>query len=87
MSIDILLENTNVIKPSTEFMNNTVYNDPSIYNSSNNNRLLFWEEQAHKVHWFKPWTNTLDWQKPYAKWFVGGKLNASYNCFWMYGFV
>ena len=80
MSIDILLENTNVIKPSTEFMNNSEYNDPSIYNSSSNNRLLFWEEQAHKLHWFKPWTKTLDWQKPYAKWFVGGKLNASYNC-------
>ncbi len=40
----------------------------------------FWAEQAKMLHWFKPWTKVLDWQPPFAKWFVGGTTNASYNC-------
>jgi acetyl-CoA synthetase len=35
--------------------------------------------QAKKLSWFKPWTKTLEWNLPFAKWFVGGKINASYN--------
>ncbi len=40
----------------------------------------FWAEQAETLHWFKPWDKVLDWNEPHAKWFVGGKINASYNC-------
>ena len=40
----------------------------------------FWAEAARELHWFAPWTRVLDWQLPHAKWFVGGKLNLSYNC-------
>ncbi|MFC1915707.1 acetate--CoA ligase [Chloroflexota bacterium] len=40
----------------------------------------FWAEQAHHLDWFKPWDKVLEWKPPFAKWFVGGKLNASYNC-------
>ena len=40
----------------------------------------FWSEAAKELHWFTPWTKTLDWQLPIAKWFVGGKINLSYNC-------
>ena len=32
------------------------------------------------VSWFTPWKKVLDWKPPYARWFVGGKLNVSYNC-------
>ena len=39
----------------------------------------FWDEQAKKLSWFKPWTKTLDWNSPFAKWFIDGKINASYN--------
>tara|TARA_B100000678_G_scaffold236568_1_gene206191 strand:+ start:498 stop:2420 length:1923 start_codon:yes stop_codon:yes gene_type:complete len=39
----------------------------------------FWNEQAKKLSWFKPWIKTLEWNSPFAKWFVGGKINASYN--------
>jgi acetyl-CoA synthetase len=39
----------------------------------------FWEEQASKLHWYKKWSKPLDWNPPFAKWFVGGKINASYN--------
>ena len=40
----------------------------------------FWAEQAESLHWFKRWDKVLDWNEPHAQWFVGGKLNASYNC-------
>src|SRR5260370_38450664 len=41
----------------------------------------FWGELAKKeLHWFEKWSQTLDWKVPFAKWFVGGKINASYNC-------
>jgi acetyl-CoA synthetase len=40
----------------------------------------FWEDQARTLAWIAPWTRVLDWKPPHAKWFVGGKLNASSNC-------
>jgi len=41
----------------------------------------FWAEQARTLHWFKPWTQVLDWTNPpFAKWFVGATTNVSYNC-------
>jgi acetyl-CoA synthetase len=41
----------------------------------------FWAELAsQELHWFKPWDTVLDWQPPFAQWFVGGKINISYNC-------
>ncbi len=44
-------------------------------------RLAFWERAAERLTWDEPWTQVLDWSKaPFAKWFIGGKLNASVNC-------
>ncbi len=40
----------------------------------------FWGEQARLLDWFEPPKKTLEWKLPHAKWFVGGKLNVSYNC-------
>ena len=40
----------------------------------------FWAECARNLHWFKPFGKTLEWNFPHAKWFVGGTINASYNC-------
>ncbi|MGD0734774.1 MAG: acetate--CoA ligase [Terracidiphilus sp.] len=40
----------------------------------------FWAGVANDLHWFKPWDKVLEWNEPWAKWFVGGKLNLSYNC-------
>ena len=39
----------------------------------------FWNKQAKEIHWFKSWDKTLDWQPPFARWFVGGTINAAYN--------
>jgi acetyl-CoA synthetase len=40
----------------------------------------FWAEQAKNLLWYREWNNILDWNRPFAKWFVGGTLNASVNC-------
>jgi acetyl-CoA synthetase len=51
------------------------------YDEANNDRLAFWEEQARRLHWEREWDTTLDWTNaPFAKWFVGGRINAAYNC-------
>ncbi len=41
--------------------------------------ITFWADQAKNLHWFEEWERTLEWHAPFARWFVGGKLNASYN--------
>jgi acetyl-CoA synthetase len=51
------------------------------YDTAATDRLAFWETQARRLHWSQPWTEVLDWtDPPFAKWFVGGKLNVAYNC-------
>jgi acetyl-CoA synthetase len=40
----------------------------------------FWAKIASDLHWFQPWTKVLDWQPPFAKWFVGATTNITYNC-------
>ena len=41
--------------------------------------ISFWDSQAKKLSWFQSWVKTIDWNPPFARWFVGGKINASYN--------
>ncbi|GAA3090797.1 acetate--CoA ligase [Pseudonocardia yunnanensis] len=43
-------------------------------------REAFWAEQADRLHWHQKWDRVLEWDAPFAKWFVGGKLNVAYNC-------
>src|ERR1043166_6121144 len=40
----------------------------------------FWGRLAAELHWFKPFSKVLQWNEPFAQWFVGGQTNASYNC-------
>ena len=51
-----------------------------VYEEASRDRLGFWAEQARLLHWDCPWDQVLDWQPPFAKWFVGGRLNVSVNC-------
>ena len=50
-----------------------------LYTHADKDRLAFWEEQARELTWDKPWDQVLEWNSPYAKWFSGGKINASVN--------
>ena len=65
--------------PSDLFIKNAnVKSD--VYQEADSDRLAFWEKQANRLDWHQKWNQVVDWQIPFAKWFVGGKLNASYNC-------
>jgi acetyl-CoA synthetase len=50
-----------------------------IYQEADRDYLAFWEKQADQLHWHRKWDQVLDWQSPFVKWFIGGKINASYN--------
>jgi acetyl-CoA synthetase len=50
-----------------------------LYAHAEKDRLAFWEEQARELTWDKHWETVLEWNSPYAKWFIGGKINASVN--------
>ncbi|MFB9383428.1 AMP-binding protein, partial [Pseudonocardia petroleophila] len=50
------------------------------YARGDDDREGFWAEQADRLHWHQKWDQVLDWQPPFAKWFVNGKLNVAYNC-------
>ena len=64
---------------SKEFQIGLGNNDTSIRDSAKSDFISFWGERAKLLEWFKPWQKTLDWNPPFAKWFVGGEINASYN--------
>ena len=51
-----------------------------IFARAESDRLAFWESQARELKWEKPWTKVLDWEAPFAKWFLGGEINISVNC-------
>ncbi|HEY6738158.1 MAG TPA: acetate--CoA ligase [Actinopolymorphaceae bacterium] len=51
------------------------------YAEASADRIAFWERQARRLHWDREWDQALDWSNaPFAKWFVGGRINAAYNC-------
>jgi len=77
-SLSNLLSENRTFAPSPEFAKNANAK-ADIYDEAERDRLAFWEKQAVRLHWFKKWDQVLDWQPPFAKWFVGGELNASYN--------
>ncbi|MDX6360517.1 MAG: acetyl-CoA synthetase, partial [Nocardioidaceae bacterium] len=52
-----------------------------VYAEADADRLAFWEKAAERLSWETRWGRVLDWDDaPFAKWFVGGKINAAYNC-------
>jgi len=77
-SIENLGNENRHFPPSAEFVAQANYK-ADIYATADADRLAFWESQARELTWDQPWSTVLDWQVPYAKWFVGGKLNASVN--------
>ena len=77
-TLENLLTETRTFQPSHEFAADAIA-QPFIYAQANKDRLEFWENQADLLTWEKRWSQILDWQPPYAKWFVGGTLNASVN--------
>ncbi|MDB4895307.1 MAG: acetyl-coenzyme synthetase, partial [Firmicutes bacterium] len=77
---EALLSEDRVFPPSPAFAAQANVSDSSLHDWAARDREGFWAGQADQLHWFKKWDQVLDWQPPFAKWFVGGKLNAAYNC-------
>lgn len=78
--LEALLEESRRFPPPEEFRAHAHVSDKSVYDRAAEEPEAFWAERAKELDWFEPWERVLEWEPPYAKWFVGGKLNVSYNC-------
>jgi len=80
VALSNLLSETRRFAPPAEFAAQANAK-PEIYAEAAADRVAFWEKQAHRLRWHTEWTQALDWSDaPFAKWFVGGKLNVTVNC-------
>jgi acetyl-CoA synthetase len=88
---DTFLLETRVFPPSPDtvehanimaYMKSKGFDDyDAFYQWSLENRFEFWDDMAKELHWFEPWQKTFEWtEKPFFKWFLGGKFNITYNC-------
>lgn len=77
--IEVLLKEQRVFAPPAGFKRRANIRSKDIYKKAKDS-VAFWEEFAREIHWIKKWNEVLEWTPPYAKWFVGGKLNVSFNC-------
>ena len=66
--------------PPEGFAAGAVLGDPAVYERAAADPEAFWAEQAATLEWFDPWHTVLEWDAPFARWFVGGTLNVSVNC-------
>ncbi len=80
-TIDALMAENRRFPPSEGFKEHALVTGTFLYDEAAEDDEAFWARQAADlVDWAEPWDTILDWQLPYAKWFVGGQLNVSYNC-------
>ena len=77
-SIENLSVESRTFAPSADFAAQANV-DATLYAHADKDRLAFWEEQASALQWEKKWDKALQWDSPFAKWFVGGKINATVN--------
>ncbi len=79
-TLDNLLTESRTFPPSDEFAQQANAK-AALYDQADADREAFWAEQAGRLSWETPWNQVLDWSNaPFAKWFVGGRLNVAYNC-------
>lgn len=84
-TIESILQENRSFKPDAAFVETAQINSlaayEDIYSKAQADPQAFWAELAtQELDWFQPWDQVLDWQPPFAKWFVNGKINISYNC-------
>jgi acetyl-CoA synthetase len=83
-AITSVLNETRVFFPPHQFASKSHIGSldqyEAMWNRAKDDPEGFWAEQAQALVWDESWSKVLDWQPPFAKWFVGGRLNASYNC-------
>ncbi len=83
-NITSVLKETRTFAPSAEFVAQANVKGAAEYEKlwkrAADDPTGFWAEQAESLTWFKKWDKVLEWNAPFSKWFVGGKINACYNC-------
>ncbi|MCU0524118.1 MAG: acetate--CoA ligase [Elainella sp. Prado103] len=84
-TIESILHENRLFQPSNEFSQQaqikSLQDYEQLYARAKADPEAFWAELAEQeLHWFQKWDRVLDWQPPFAKWFINGKLNISYNC-------
>jgi acetyl-CoA synthetase len=79
-TIEGLLTETRTYPVPEDFQARANVNDPEIYERARRDPDAFWAEVAEELDWFQKWDTVMDWNSPWVEWFVGGKLNVSYNC-------
>jgi acetyl-CoA synthetase len=84
-AIESILQEKRLFSPSGEFSQQaqitSLAHYQQLYDKAKADPETFWGELAEEeLHWFQKWDKVLDWQPPFAKWFVNGKINISYNC-------
>src|SRR6476620_7386845 len=83
-NIESHLKETRVFKPTRDFAKKARLSSFEQYRRMHRESVRqpekFWAREARELHWQKPWKQVLEWKVPFAKWFVGGKLNLSENC-------
>ncbi len=79
-TIEDYLSEVREFPPSPEFRSQALLTDDSLARRAAEDWEGFWADQAGALDWFEKWHTVLEWNLPDAKWFVGGKLNVSYNC-------
>jgi acetyl-CoA synthetase len=79
-ALEALLQEGRTFPPPGEFRKHALDTDASVYEDAERDWQGFWATQALELDWAKEWETILEWDLPFAKWFVGGKLNVSYNC-------
>ncbi len=78
--IDTLLDESRTFRPADAFRHTANVSTEGVYRDAEKDPEAFWAKWAKALDWYTPWTRVLEWTPPHAKWFIGGKLNASYNC-------
>ncbi len=79
-TIEALLEERRTFEPPEEFARRANAGDHAIYQHAEKDPDGWWESQAERLDWFERWDKVFEWDPPHHSWFLGGKLNASYNC-------
>ncbi len=77
--LSALLRENRRVEPPPEFVARAVVHE-DVYDRASADPVAFWEGEARRLTWAEPWTKALEWNLPFSKWFVGGKLNVAYNC-------
>jgi acetyl-CoA synthetase len=79
-TIEALMQEQRSFPPPVDFARQANVSSPEIYATAAADPEAYWAEQARRLDWFTPWHTVLEWNLPYARWFVGGTLNVAYNC-------